>query len=315
MKALFLALSLLHPGPSLHGLRVTNGDSPFQGDRPPAGDREPERRPVPRRGDRLVPARSGGDGADGRRSDGHDPRRPALHADRLVDVRAPAVRTAPACLAAGPLDAAAHIHPPADGDGSGRRHPLRLLPALRAHPRERAGRPRPGDRRPLHAAQLRAGTAGSGLARERREVARARGLLVPSPARGRPRSEDERQPDDAAAALPLEKQAERYPPHPLRPRRRLAERPLLLRANAPGGRLAYAPFVVRPRVFGSQSRVAVVLSTNTWQAYNFRDANGDGCGDSWYVSNAITPSTSSARSSTSASRSASATRTSTSFAG
>jgi hypothetical protein len=30
--------------------------------------------------------------------------------------------------------------------------------------------------------------------------------------------------------------------------------------------------------------VAVVLATNTWQAYNFRDADGDGWGDSWYVS-------------------------------
>ena len=27
-----------------------------------------------------------------------------------------------------------------------------------------------------------------------------------------------------------------------------------------------------------------MLSTNTWQAYNFWDANGDGWGDSWYVS-------------------------------
>ena len=31
------------------------------------------------------------------------------------------------------------------------------------------------------------------------------------------------------------------------------------------------------------SRVAVVLPTNTWQAYNFRDANGDGWGDTWYA--------------------------------
>jgi N,N-dimethylformamidase beta subunit-like, C-terminal len=60
-----------------------------------------------------------------------------------------------------------------------------------------------------------------------------------------------------------------------------------LRTSSPDGRLSYAPFVVRPRVFGSQSRIAVVLSTNTWQAYNFRDSNGDGWGDSWYVSNAI----------------------------
>ena len=60
-----------------------------------------------------------------------------------------------------------------------------------------------------------------------------------------------------------------------------------LRASSPDGRLSYAPFIVRPRAFGRQSRIAVVLSTNTWQAYNFRDANGDGWGDSWYVSNAI----------------------------
>jgi N,N-dimethylformamidase beta subunit-like, C-terminal len=30
-----------------------------------------------------------------------------------------------------------------------------------------------------------------------------------------------------------------------------------------------------------------VLSTNTWQAYNFEDADGDGWGDSWYVSGRI----------------------------
>src|ERR671919_719694 len=35
------------------------------------------------------------------------------------------------------------------------------------------------------------------------------------------------------------------------------------------GRIGYAPFVVRPTKFGSASRVAVVLPTNTWQAYNF----------------------------------------------
>jgi len=60
-----------------------------------------------------------------------------------------------------------------------------------------------------------------------------------------------------------------------------------VRAQSSDGRTSYAPFIVRPRRFGSQSRIAVVLSTNTWQAYNFRDADGDGWGDSWYVSNAI----------------------------
>jgi hypothetical protein len=59
-----------------------------------------------------------------------------------------------------------------------------------------------------------------------------------------------------------------------------------LRISAGGGRAGYAPFIVRPRVLGS-SRIAVVLPTNTWQAYNFTDANGDGWGDSWYVSGAF----------------------------
>jgi hypothetical protein len=55
-----------------------------------------------------------------------------------------------------------------------------------------------------------------------------------------------------------------------------------LRLSAADGRVGYAPFVVTRRV--PRSRVAVVLSTNTWQAYNFWDGNGDGWGDSWYVS-------------------------------
>jgi hypothetical protein len=56
-----------------------------------------------------------------------------------------------------------------------------------------------------------------------------------------------------------------------------------VRARANDGRVGYAPFIVRPRRLG-EHRVAVVLSTNTWQAYNFNDADGDGWGDSWYVS-------------------------------
>jgi hypothetical protein len=49
------------------------------------------------------------------------------------------------------------------------------------------------------------------------------------------------------------------------------------------GRLGYAPFVVRPAVLGASSRVLVVLPTNTWQAYNFQDADGNGYGDTWYA--------------------------------
>jgi hypothetical protein len=59
-----------------------------------------------------------------------------------------------------------------------------------------------------------------------------------------------------------------------------------LRITANDGRIGYAPFILRPRREGVHE-VAVVLSTNTWEAYNFDDANGDGWGDSWYVSGAF----------------------------
>jgi hypothetical protein len=49
------------------------------------------------------------------------------------------------------------------------------------------------------------------------------------------------------------------------------------------GRVGYAPFVVRPTTLGLTSHVLVILPTNTWQAYNFQDVNGDGYGDTWYA--------------------------------
>jgi hypothetical protein len=52
--------------------------------------------------------------------------------------------------------------------------------------------------------------------------------------------------------------------------------------TAPGGRLGYAPFVLRPKRLGDH-RVAVVMPTQTWQAYNHRDDNGDGLPDTWYA--------------------------------
>ncbi len=48
------------------------------------------------------------------------------------------------------------------------------------------------------------------------------------------------------------------------------------------GRLGFAPFVLRAPDLG-RPRVAVVLPTNTWEAYNFRDVDGDGVGDTWYA--------------------------------
>jgi hypothetical protein len=52
--------------------------------------------------------------------------------------------------------------------------------------------------------------------------------------------------------------------------------------TAKDGRFGYAPFIVRPRKLGER-RVLVVMPTYTWQAYNFRDDNGDGYGDTWYA--------------------------------
>ena len=52
--------------------------------------------------------------------------------------------------------------------------------------------------------------------------------------------------------------------------------------TAPGGRVGYAPFVLRPKHLG-EHRVAVVMPTQTWQAYNHRDDNGDGRVDTWYA--------------------------------
>jgi hypothetical protein len=54
------------------------------------------------------------------------------------------------------------------------------------------------------------------------------------------------------------------------------------RLRAADGRVGFAPFIVRPKRLG-EHRVAVVLPTFTWQAYNLRDDDGDGKGDSWYA--------------------------------
>jgi hypothetical protein len=55
------------------------------------------------------------------------------------------------------------------------------------------------------------------------------------------------------------------------------------RLTAPNGSaVTYAPFILRPDVLG-RSRVAVVLPTYSWQAYNYYDADNDGRPDSWYA--------------------------------
>ena len=55
-----------------------------------------------------------------------------------------------------------------------------------------------------------------------------------------------------------------------------------LEITAPGGRVGYAPFVLAPKRLGEHP-IGVVLPTQTWQAYNYRDDNRDGVGDTWYA--------------------------------
>jgi hypothetical protein len=54
------------------------------------------------------------------------------------------------------------------------------------------------------------------------------------------------------------------------------------RLTASDGRVGFAPFVVRPRRYGV-NRVAYVVHTNTWEAYNHQDVDGDGWGETWYA--------------------------------
>jgi hypothetical protein len=54
------------------------------------------------------------------------------------------------------------------------------------------------------------------------------------------------------------------------------------RLTTDDGRVGFAPALLRPAVLGT-ARQAVVMPTNTWQAYNFDDADGDGWGDTWYA--------------------------------
>ena len=54
------------------------------------------------------------------------------------------------------------------------------------------------------------------------------------------------------------------------------------RLTTDDGRVGFAPFVLRPATLGA-ARQLVVLPTNTWQAYNMYDRDGDGWGDTWYA--------------------------------
>ena len=281
VKALFLGLALLHPGPSLHGLHVTNGSSPFQGDRrllttvSPNGDRFRAAAIVSFRLDRPATVRMDAVRTDTIRSDRPSTqivwstvKRLRAGANRLVwrPARSTPPRTYILRLTVsgrGGVTRYGFYQPSAHAASTHRscafRGSMRVPSAPHGHG---TGSPRGFAREPTRGPHL--------------------GLLLPARSARASSILHERKRDDAVVGVSLEKPAEHPPPRPLRPRRRLAERPLLPEATAHDGRVGYAPFILRPRA--SASRVAVVLPTNTWQAYNFADANGDGWGDSWYVS-------------------------------
>jgi len=54
------------------------------------------------------------------------------------------------------------------------------------------------------------------------------------------------------------------------------------RLTADDGRVGFAPFVLRAPE-AEPRRQLIVMPTNTWQAYNFYDRDGDGWGDTWYA--------------------------------
>ena len=54
------------------------------------------------------------------------------------------------------------------------------------------------------------------------------------------------------------------------------------RLTTDDGRVGFAPFVLRAGE-AEPRRQLIVMPTNTWQAYNFYDRDGDGWGDTWYA--------------------------------
>ena len=54
------------------------------------------------------------------------------------------------------------------------------------------------------------------------------------------------------------------------------------RLTTEDGRVGFAPFVLA-QLETEPRRQLIVMPTNTWQAYNFYDRDGDGWGDTWYA--------------------------------
>ena len=88
---------------------------------------------------------------------------------------------------------------------------------------------------------------------------------------GNPGPEHECDPRDAVDQPRLARAPQRAVRPPGDALGRLAGRPLLPAGDDVERQTGYAPVMLRPKAIG-EHKVAVVLSTNTWQAYNFRDA-------------------------------------------
>jgi hypothetical protein len=286
LAALAAAFALAAPGPPrLSDVRVSNGDTPYAGDHrllatvSPNGDGFRERAVVRFRLDRAARVRM-----EAVRTDTIRPGRPAVAAIWRTQARLPAgrhrlvwrpARTTPArtyVLRLTVVDrlGRARVYDNArPGTGSRRRAPVVRVQSIEAGFTRRSYAP--------------------GEVAELRIASDARSLRIQVFTFGNqthPTPQDLRTSGLAMTpAVRVDWTRHRRAPARLQVVRagEWASGLYFLRLTAGDGRVGYAPLIVRPRRLGT-SRVAVVLSTNTWQAYNFADEDGDGWGDSWYVS-------------------------------
>ena len=232
MSFLAFGLAALLSGGNLHALKVTNGSRPFAGDNrllttvSPNGDGFRDKAIVSFRLDRAAKVR-----LDVLRTDTLHPGR-ATKTDLERDETLPSRRAADR-LAPGPWNRAAHLRPPAD------RRQARVHELAGQAPRG-ARRAHPGHRGRVSAPQLRAGRASRPADLDRRALAPAPGLLLLEPGdQAREGLQDVRHRDDEPGPRRLANAPRRTGSAAGRPRRELAERPLLPAAERTGraGRL------------------------------------------------------------------------------
>ena len=286
LAAVVAAVALAAPGaPRLSDVQVSNGDTPFAGDHAllttvsPNGDGFRDRAIVRFRLDRAARVRM-----EAVRTDTIRPGRPAVEAIWRTEAR----------LGAGPHRL---IWRPARATPA-RTYVLRLTVVDRLGRMRVYDNARPGARSPRRAPAVRVQSIEAGFTRRSYAPGEVAELRIASDARllriqvftfgnqTHPTPQDLRTSGLAMTpAVRVDWTRHRRAPARLRVVRagEWASGLYFLRLTAGDGRLGYAPLIVRPRRLGT-SRVAVVLSTNTWQAYNFADEDGDGWGDSWYVS-------------------------------